>query len=241
MTTQEFSNAFDTLLNSYNTQAQFGDQSSRGDIVLDEYEKSLLLTRAQEEVVVNLYNGKNPYGDSFESTEEMRRYLESLVETKIYQSEEQVSGVGLSENSVFYELPSNLAFITMEQVVLDDEALGCYNGNVISVYPITQDEYNKVRGNPFRGPTKYKALRLDTGNNIVEIISKYKVGEYLLKYLKRPEPIILEDLPEDRPDLAFDGDKREHSDCKLNPILHSIILNRAVQMAIQAKGMSVNK
>lgn len=44
MTTSEFSNTFDTLLNSYNTQADFGQGASRRDIVLDEYEKSVILT-----------------------------------------------------------------------------------------------------------------------------------------------------------------------------------------------------
>lgn len=237
MTIQEFSNAFDTLLNSYSTQSQFGDQSSRGDIVLDEYEKSLLLTRAQEEVVVNLYNGKNPYGDSFESTEEMRRYLESLVKTKVYSTEEQVNGTGVSIGSVFYQLPEDVAFITMEQVTYEDEALGCYSGSTATVYPVTQDEYSRIKNNPFRGPTRYKAIRLDTGNNTVELVSKYKIGEYLLKYLSRPEPIILEDLPND---LTIEG-RGEHSECKLNSILHDTILERAVQMALQAKGISVNK
>lgn len=62
MTIQEFSNAFDTLLNSYDTQSQFGEQASKREIVLDEYEKSFYLTKAQEEVVVNFYNGKNQIG-----------------------------------------------------------------------------------------------------------------------------------------------------------------------------------
>lgn len=237
MTIQEFSNTFDILLNSYNTQAQFGEQASKREIVLDEYEKSLYLTKAQEEVVVNLYNGKNPYGDSFESTEEMRRYLESLVKTKVYSTEEQVNGTGVSVGSVFYQLPEDVAFITMEQVTYEDEALGCYSGSVAAVYPVTQDEYSRIKNNPFRGPTRYKVIRLDTGNNTVELVSKYKIGEYLLKYLSRPEPIILEDLPNN---LTIEGDW-EHSECKLNSILHDTILERAVQMALQAKGISVNK
>lgn len=237
MTIQEFSNTFDILLNSYNTQAQFGEQASKREIVLDEYEKSLYLTKAQEEVVVNLYNGKNPYGDSFESTEEMRRYLESLVKTKVYSTEEQVNGTGVSVGSVFYQLPEDVAFITMEQVTYEDETLGCYSGSVAAVYPVTQDEYSRIKNNPFRGPTRYKVIRLDTGNNTVELVSKYKIGEYLLKYLSRPEPIILEDLPNN---LTIEGDW-EHSECKLNSILHDTILERAVQMALQAKGISVNK
>ena len=237
MTIQEFSNAFDTLLNSYDTQSQFGEQASKREIVLDEYEKSFYLTKAQEEVVVNFYNGKNPYGDSFESTEEMRRYLESLVKTKVYSTEEQIDGTGVSISSVFYQLPEDVAFITMEQVTYEDEALGCYSGSTATVYPVTQDEYSRIKNNPFRGPTRYKAIRLDTGNNTVELVSKYKIGEYMLKYLSRPEPIILEDLPND---LTIEG-RGEHSECKLNSILHDTILERAVQMALQAKGISVNK
>lgn len=237
MTIQEFSNTFDTLLNSYNTQAQFGEQTSNREIVLDEYEKSIYLTKAQEEVVINLYNGKNPYGDSFESTEEMRRYLESLVKTKVYSTTEQVSGTGVSNNSVFYKLPNDIAFITMEQVTYNDESLGCYNGSTAAVYPVTQDEYSRIKNNPFRGPTKYKVVRLDSGENAVELVSKYKIEEYLLRYLSKPKPIILETLPND---LTIEG-VNEKTECTLHPILHDTILERAVQIALQAKGISVTK
>ncbi len=34
-------------------------------------EKSIFLTKAQEEIIIDLYNGKNPFGDSFEKTEEL--------------------------------------------------------------------------------------------------------------------------------------------------------------------------
>ena len=237
MTTQEFSTTFDTLLNSYDTAPQFGEQASKREIVLDEYEKSVCLTRAQEEVVVNLYNGKNPYGDSFESTEETRRYLEGLVKTKVYEAEEQIDGIGVSANSVFYKLPSDIAFITMEQITYGDESLGCYNGSDATVYPVTQDEYSRIKNNPFRGPTRYKAVRLDYGNSIVELISKYKIDTYLIRYLARPRPIILEDLPNG---LTIEGEINR-SECELNPILHDTILERAVRIALQAKGISVEK
>lgn len=236
MTNQEFSDAFTTLLNSYSSSAPFGETSSRNSIVLDEYEKSLFLTKAQEELIINLYSGKNPYGDSFESTEELRRYLDSLVQTKVYSAEEQIEGVSISDNSVFYRLPERLAFITMEQVIYSDNSLGCCNGNIANVYPVTQDEYSKVKNNPFRGPTKYKVLRMDVGDNIVELVSKYRINEYLLRYISKPEPIILEDLPDD---LTIDGIKIA-TECKLNEILHHTILERAVRLALQSKGISVN-
>lgn len=51
MTTQEFSNTFDTLLNSYRDVKDFGKIHSNVSIELDEYEKSILLTQAQDIVV----------------------------------------------------------------------------------------------------------------------------------------------------------------------------------------------
>ena len=232
---QEFSNAFDVLLNSYVGELSGNKQSN---INLDEYEKSLCLTKAQTEVVIDFYNGNNLYGTSFESTEETRRYLDSLIRTKVYSAEEQNTDIDtkVSPNSVVYSLPSDIAFITMEQVTYDDPSLKCYNGSTAAVYPVTQDEYNKVRNNPFRGPTKYKVIRLDSGDNVVELVSQFKIGTYFIKYLSKPEPIILEDLG----DLSIDG-KSEQSPCKLNPILHNTILNRAVQIALKTRGIQPAK
>lgn len=235
MTLEEFSNGFDTLVNSYRRFKDFDKQEQLDSIEFDEFEKSLFLTKAQEELVINFYNGKNPYGDSFESTEEIRRYLEALVKTKTYSTEDRVDGTGVSTKSVFFNLPSDLAFITMEQITYGDESLGCYDGSIANVYPVTQDEYSRIKDNPFRGPTKYKAVRLDAGEGKVELVLKYDIKEYLIKYLSKPEPIILEDLPND---LTIEGVGTQQ-ECKLNSILHHTILERAVQMALASKGISV--
>ena len=234
MTLSEFSDGFTIMLNSYNTQAIFGEQSSRKEVVLDEYEKSFYLTKAQEELVMSCYDGKNYYGDSFESTEELRRQLDSLVKTEVYTINDKVVREDLynvNNKSVFFQLPSDLAFITMEQITYGDESLGCYNGSRVNVVPTRQDEYNKIKDNPFKGPTKYKALRLDAGDGIVEIISKYDIKDYLIRYISKPTPIILEDLPNG---LSIDN-VSEATECKLNPVLHRTILERAVLMALKAK------
>ena len=80
MTVQELSDQFDVLLNSSFIANDFGEQSSKIDIQLDEYEKSVFLTQAQEQLVINLYNARNIEGLSFESAEESRRYLKDLTE-----------------------------------------------------------------------------------------------------------------------------------------------------------------
>lgn len=237
MNLKEFSDAFDTLLNSYSAKAMFGEATSKADIILDEYEKSVFLTRAQQELVVNFYNGKNPYGDSFEGTEELRRYLDGLVRTTtLYPgTSDEVEGTGVSDKSIFFKLPEDIAFITLEQVTYNDKSLGCADGSRANVYPVTQDEYGRVKDNPFRGPTRYKVLRLDYGDSIVELVSKYTIGSYMLKYLSKPTPIVLVNLSDG---LSID-DVSTATECQLNSILHNTILERAVMLALSSKGIGV--
>ena len=66
MSTEEFSNEFDVLIQSFTQSINFGNTDS---IAFTEYEKSVFLTKAQEQLVIERYNGKNPYNDTFEKTE----------------------------------------------------------------------------------------------------------------------------------------------------------------------------
>ena len=59
MTNQEMSNEMDTLLNSYSRSIEFGNTTNSQDIKLDEYEKSVFLTQAQQQIIIGLYNGDN--------------------------------------------------------------------------------------------------------------------------------------------------------------------------------------
>ena len=234
MTTEEFSNEFDTLLNSYSTIEAFGKTPST--IELDEYEKSVFLTNAQEEIVIGMYNGKNTFEDSFERTEEIRRYLSDLIKTYIA-TDKKVGYTGLSKSSVFFELPDDLWFITYESVNLKDDGLGCMSGEDISVIPITQDKYHRIRKNPFRGANERRALRLDLNGKVVEIVSKYNVESYLVRYLSRPTPIILTDLTDN---LSINGISVK-TECELNPVIHRAILERAVKLAIMSRVPNTGK
>lgn len=231
MTTEEFSNEFDTLLNSYSNTEKFGITHST--IELDEYEKSVFLTKSQEDVVIDMYNGKNTFGDSFEKTEEIRRYLSSLIKTYTTSTKE-ITYKGLSKHSVFFKLPEDLWFITYEAVDLKDDGLGCKSGEDVCVTPVTQDEYHRIRKNPFRGSNERRALRLDLNEEVVEIISKYNVASYLVRYLSRPNPIILTDLPSD---LSINGINKK-TECELNPAIHRSILEKAVKLAIISKSIN---
>ena len=236
MTIEEFSNEFDTLLNSYATINQFGKVENPATIELDEYEKSVFLTKAQEEIVIDLYSGKNPLGDSFEKTEEVRRYLSDLIKTYTT-TDKKVGYVGLSKTSIFFELPEDLWFITYESAGLEDSRLGCMNGEEISVIPVTQDDYFRIAKNPFRGTNKRRALRLDLGNRMVEIVSEYNIARYLVRYVARPEPIVLTDLPDN---LSI-NEVSTKTECKLNPVIHRAILEKAVQLALISKAPNAGK
>ena len=80
MTTKEFSDMFTTMLNSYNTQAEFGEQASHREIVLDEYEKSVILTQAQD-IVVKSYFDKtlNPQNQGFDDSARRQVDFSSLI------------------------------------------------------------------------------------------------------------------------------------------------------------------
>ena len=119
MTTLEFSNEFDTLVNAYYNL----NKLSEGIINLNfnEYEKSIFLTKAQEDMILEFYNNKNPFRDSFEKTEEIRRYLSILSKTEKITIPEVIDNTSLTEgNSYFYKLPEDLWFITMESAKLTD-------------------------------------------------------------------------------------------------------------------------
>lgn len=217
MTPQEFSSEFDILYNNIMSNQAPG---------LDEYEKSVFLTKAQEDTVVDLYTGKST-SVGFEKTEELRRYLSDLNKSaKLSSIEDTSDKIKLSELSTFYMLPKDVLFITYEAVDFVDDGK-CLNKKDILVYPITRDDYHRTKNNPFRGANHRRVLRLDYEGSIVELISKYSIKEYTIKYLASPSPIILEDLPEG---ISINGE-RAQTTCKLNPVLHRAILNRAVQLA----------
>lgn len=225
MTTEEFSNGFDVLINSYSSSEPFG--FSQNPLSFDEYEKSVFLTKAQEEIVEGLYTGKI-LGDSFEDTEQLRRYLAHLVKTAILPC--RVAPNGLSDKSVFAVLPDDVWFITYESVTLNGDS-PCINGKEVQVIPTTQDEYHRIKGNPFRKPNSRKVLRLDVDESMVELISEEDIRSYLVRYLSRPEPIILVDLPDE---LSINNVKTK-TECKLNPGIHRMILEVAVNLAIRSR------
>ena len=72
---------------------------------------------------------------------------------------------------------------------------------------------------------------------MVELISKQDIRSYLVRYLSRPTPIILLDLPDG---LSINNIKTE-TECKLNPCIHRMILEVAVSLAINSSVSIIGK
>lgn len=236
MTIAEFSDGFDTLVDSYKRFKAFDHKEELDSLDFNEYEKSFFLTKAQEEIVISLYSGKNAIGDTFEGTEELRRYLSNLVKEVSLTPITTSNGfpLGVESSSKFFTLPENLWYITYEAATISSD--DCHNGSIIDVQPVTQDEYHKLKRNPFRGANYRRALRLDLSDNIVEIVSKYTVTAYYTRYLERPNPIILIDLPDE---LSIYGETKT-SNCKLHEALHHRILERAVALGVESRFMGAS-
>lgn len=236
MDVNEFSNQFDLLLNQ---QLHFGERFDKTNpIVIDEYEKSLFLTNAQEQLFLELYT-------SYELNEFNRRALAPLSSSnKVLSSNFVYSDQSIAMgdfNSFKIKLPVSLAFVLNEQLLSS-------SGRAIDVQPIKIDQYNTLRNNPFRQPNYNSCWRIDNNTNYsnssvnnkngdLEIITSYGVNElnyYICTYLKYPDPIVLVNL--EGSGLSIGG-KSSISEACLNNITHEQILKIAVDSAI----LSINK
>lgn len=227
MNVQEFSNSFDTLLQPYITKDNFGEQNN---LAFDEYEKSIFLTKAQEQIVLELYQ-------ELEQSEEVRKYLSNLIKTDNYVpiGEQDETLINNNFKSYKVEISNDILFMIYEQCTLSDEN-NCINNKIVSVVPTIHDDLDKVLKNPFKSPNSRKVIRLDFDNKI-ELISKYSISNYKVRYLKKPNPIILVALEDN---LSINNGDTKVSNGETNPILHERIVQRAVQLAVQSKVKSNN-
>lgn len=224
MTLAEFSDEFDSLFMSYLRFRKFDDRQYYDSITIDEYEKSMFLTKAQEEIVKEFYNN-----GSFEETENIRRALEELVKTQTISSGDTDSTNAIKPvdgHSKIFTLPNDVWYIVYESATLNDSNAGCKNNTEASVIPTTHDDYYRSARNPFKQPNDIRIFRLDLANNKVELISKYTIGNYFIRYVAKPTPIVLTNISP----LTIDG-VGTTSDCMLNSAIHRLILERAVHLA----------
>lgn len=224
MTIQEFSNEFDVLYNNIMSNQAPG---------LDEYEKSVFLTKAQSEIIKNYFNPKgNKYQEGFDGSQKRQVEFSKLMKT--YAS----SGTAPTPTSFFGNVTGaykitwpNDVFVVVNEVV-DVTKKGESRKYRLQVIPIKYDEYLRVSSKPYKQPLKNQAWRIINGKNDINLIvghlNSVSPDGYHIRYVKHPKPIILESL--NGSGLSINNETNEMG-CELDPEIHPEILQRAVELA----------
>lgn len=219
MTTSEFSNEFDILYNNIMSNAAPG---------LNEYEKSVFLTKAQEEIIKNYFNPKgNKYSEGFDGSAKRQIDFSGLITV--------ANGTVVDSSSTTFDVRAKVYKLPVDLFLMINESLTTNTG-VKQVIPIRYDEYTRLMSKPYKEPLKYQAWRLVTkgeGNTVQsEVIphSGETISKYTVRYIRRPAPIILTNLSSEYGDVSING-KNTVSECELNPLIHGEILQRGVELA----------
>lgn len=239
MTNQEFSNEFDVLYNNITSNQAPG---------LDEYEKSIFLTKAQDEIIKAYFDPRgNKFQQGFDDSERRQIDFSTLITIMNH-------GVNTNSNDIEFRnkgvgsinLPDDILMILNEQVETNR------NGNkiILQVLPISYNEYTRLMSKPYKRPLKWQAWRVQsmgTGNNSLktnraDLIAGANdvLDTYKIRYVKRPRPIILDALEgvslegyqgSDKLGVPVQSGATQGIECELDPILHHEILQRAVELA----------
>ena len=252
MTTQEFSNTFDTLLNSYNSQGLFGEQASRGEIVLDEYEKSVLLTQAQDIIVKQYFEGGGVNGGFDDSARRQVDFSNLITVAELSKETSSRPTANYDERRIIFKTPQVL-YVLNEKIVVSTTVGEVTTKRQYVVIPINYKEYDRQMSKAYAQPLKKQAWRLfqdggastlDLYSEIIPVEGSITTGEdpkYKIRYIRRPKPIVLVNLDfATQSDLEIDGVKTV-SECELNPIMHMDILNKAVELAYTTRGSRSSK
>lgn len=237
MTVQEFSNEFDIL---------YDNIMSNVAAPLNEYEKSVFLTKAQEEIVYNYFNPKgNKYQEGFDSSSKRQWDFSSITEVKrMTILPDTVLYIPIDSRSKLYYFP-NVTIISIlnesfEYPASDDTSVPKYP---VQIIPISYESYLREMSKPYKYPKKNQAWRIlnnfsDTIGNtttiykVAEIITPYTIREnsYVIRYIRKPNPIILVELTNYGNNVKIDGSNTV-TNCELSPEIHREILQRAVEIA----------
>ena len=222
MTLQEFSNEFDVLWNSV---------AASPAPMLDEYEKSVFLTQAQNDILKHYFNPLlNKTQAGFDGTPRRDIDFSMVLKTVSYKNSDDFKQTILDNrlNSKRVSLGDDVMMVINEFVDVNRGETGLR----LTVVPITYPDYNRFMSKPFKRPANYQAWRLIDGTNgshDSELIvgPSDEITNYTVRYVKRPQAIILCDL---EPGVSLDG-KTAAQECELDPILHPEILQRGIELA----------
>lgn len=217
----------------------YDNGTSKSAPALDDYEKSVFLTDSLYFVTDLALSPLVKEGTSY--AREILKKLNTSYETSA-QVAESPTRKKLASNAVFYERPSDIYKIDLEEAKL--ESTDPYlNGWVSQVIPVPYDRYHRVLRNPYLGPQRDRILRINSGlegtSDIVQLVPppNATINSYTIQYKRRPYPIIVSDLDATFPgeDLSVYGETTPYSSTEatdVSEIVHKEIVKKAVELAI---------
>ena len=248
MTAQEFSSEFDLLYNNVSSNQAPG---------FTEYEKSIFLTKAQDEIIKNYFTnvqGGNKYQQGIEDSR--KRYADfSTLLTIAELSAETAKVTPFDERGKIFKFPDGstnpkvMIIITEIFKTALAESANTKDLESYQVIPLKFDEYIRLMSKPSSDPLKKQVWKLmgnsESGNGSIEIVPHWKdkdnkTNKLVLKYIRKPYPIILDDLSFQGLTIegykgtggSIDGAAIENKPCcELAEELHPEILQRAVELA----------
>ena len=169
MTATEFSKELDVIYENINKNGAPG---------LDDYEKSVILSNAQEQLVRNILSQ-----DTSAST------IPQLI--TIYQN--GLSSLTGYSGGIVFSIPTNGIMKVLNERVEDD------SNNNYTVIPISNDQFTISQTKPYKFPRRRTAWRLgvlDVTTPSVEIFGRPNITPtvYTLRYVRKPKPIIVSNL-----------------------------------------------
>ena len=191
MTASEFSQEFDILYNNIASNQAPG---------LTEYEKSVFLTKAQDEIIKNYFTNKpngNKYQEGIEDSAKRYSDFSCLITVKSINASEHSEDSCIDSRGQICLLPNDLMITLNEKFKI--------NTDEYQVIPITLAEYQRLMSRPSGDPLKRQVWKLmgnsATGNGSIEIIPHWRdarttTNKLIIRYVRRPYPIIIEPLTE---------------------------------------------
>ena len=172
MTTTEFSNQFDLLFNNISSNQAPG---------LNEYEKSVFLTKAQDEIVKNYFQAEsngNTIKKGFDDTAIRQMDFSDLIMSKTLEEENEEPDV--DPRALVYKISKDdrVYIIINESLYLMVNQEGKLKVNGIrQVVPIKYTEYMRLMSKPFKEPLKNTAWRIITKGRDGDVNIDTSIGD----------------------------------------------------------------
>lgn len=207
----EISDRIDVMLNAFELP-----------IEIDEYEKSIYLTKAQQVIYRQLC-------DAFEIDGNIHHYLQPfLKDFATTYPVEIVEKEHLIKNAVSIVVPSDIFRIVLEKAYIASTDTQ-FNNREVKILKSRLSEIPYKEDNPFRKPNEKEILRIADVNeseDLFELIlpDNSELIRYQCRYLPLVDPIILEALP--------DGLTIDNQTGPLNSLFDDEVIEQIIELTV---------